>query len=481
MKIPVLPISYRDARLLFDVIGGDVAPVSWRGAMPVTYRIGGQNAVRIRLKVLFNWDLRPAYNVLAKLTGSEYPDQWIIRGNHHDAWVIGAHDPASGMVALLEQARATAVLTKSGWKPRRTIVFCAWDAEEPGLLGSTEWVEEHGSELDKNAVAYINTDGNSRGFLKTFEGSHSLQLMAVQATQDVTDPQTGVPISDRLRALLLIDSGDSPATEVSLRLEAPGCGSDYSPFIQHLGIASLNLGFSGEGTGGEYHTMFDTYDHYCRHLDPKFEYGIALTTLCGLVTLRLVEADLVPFDFEAQAATIKDYAIELEEVAGKMRETTARHNAWLEEGIYELVADPVDPKSPPEPKAAVPYLNFAPLNNAVDRLQAAANRYAKAQTRLLSGELTLSTSAMAELNQILFRSERTLIREKGLPGRPWFRHQLYAPGRYTGYSVKTLPGIREAIEERQWDEVDGQIEQAATHLEELAETINRATHLIAGN
>ena len=481
MKIPVLPISYRDALQLFRVIGGDVAPPAWRGGMPVTYRVGGTNAVKIRLQASFRWDLEPAYNVLAKLRGAEFPDQWIVRGNHHDAWVIGAHDPVSGMVTVLEQARAMAELVKSGWRPRRTIVFCAWDAEEPGLLGSTEWVEGHREELVRKAVAYVNTDGNSRGFLNTFEGSHSLEKMAVEAAHAVKDPQTGVAIPERLQALLMVQSGGATDRDFGLRLEAPGCGSDYSPFIQHLGIASLNLGFSGEGAGGEYHTMFDTFDHYIRHRDPSFEYGVALTELCGLITLRLAQADVVPFDFEIQAETVKTYVTELEELVKTMRDKTIRRNVLLDEGLYQLAADPLHPKSPPEKNAPVPHFNFAPLRNAVERLQFSAQRYSEAQLELLSGNVTMSAPELQKLNRVLFQSERALIREEGLPGRPWFRHQLYAPGRYTGYSVKTLPGIREAIEERQWEEVNGQIEQVAAYLEKLTKRVDEATSLIRRN
>ena len=242
--IPVLPISYEDAQPLLEALEGPVAPENWRGALPITYHIGPGPA-KVRLKLEFDWQLKPAHNVIATMPGEVYPDDWVIRGNHHDAWVHGASDPVSGMVALMEEARVIAELAKEGHRPKRTLIYCAWDAEEPGLIGSTEWVEDHFEELREKTVAYVNTDGNSRGFLSA-GGSHNLETLVAQVAESVMDPQTGVSVNKRRNAALEV-SGQEPG----FRLSALGSGSDYSPFLQHAGIASLNIGYGGEGSGGE--------------------------------------------------------------------------------------------------------------------------------------------------------------------------------------------------------------------------------------
>lgn len=247
-KIPVLPISYEDAQPLLEALDGQVAPNSWKGGLPITYHIGPGPA-KVHLKLEFDWQLKPAYNVIATMKGADFPDQWVMRGNHHDAWVHGANDPISGMVALMEEARVVGELAKKGNRPKRTLVYCAWDAEEPGLIGSTEWVEDHKKELQQKVVAYINTDGNGRGFLGA-GGSHSLQAMVGEVAGTVKDPQRGVSIKERRSAVNLVNGGKE-----DFSLYALGSGSDYTPFIQHAGIASLNLGFGGENAGGEYHTI----------------------------------------------------------------------------------------------------------------------------------------------------------------------------------------------------------------------------------
>ena len=477
MKIPVLPISSVDAEPFFKVLDGPVAPTDWRGALPVTYRLGGGRAL-VRLKAEFDWKLVPTYNVIAKMKGAVSPDQWVIRGNHHDAWVIGARDPISGLVPLLEQARALGELAKTGWRPRRTLVFCAWDGEEPGLLGSVEWCEHHAAELQQKAVAYINTDSNARGFL-SIGGSHSLESLAADVAHRVNDPLTGISASERLRASVLVRGTSAQRAEFlnrrDLRLKALGSGSDYSAFLQHLGIASFNLSFRGEGVGGEYHTCFDTFDHYVKNIDPGHRYGIALAQVCGRLTLRLSEAQILPFDFNAQAETINRYITEVTTLAETLRRETQIQNQLLAAGRFQQAADPKQKYLPPAPQKPVPHINFAPLLNAGQKLKTAGADFHKA---LAAHDQKLSLDQLKTLNQKIYQTERALITQAGLPRRPWFRHQIYAPGFYTGYGVKTLPAIREALESRNWKEAGEQIGLVSATLSKLAQQLDAATKTI---
>ncbi len=479
MKIPVLPISYADALPFLEALEGPVAPVDWRGALPITYHLGPGPA-RVRLHVEFDWKLTPAYNVIARVRGAELPDEWVVRGNHRDGWAIGAADPTSGMVALLEEARAVGELMNGGWRPRRTIVYAGWDAEEPALLGSTEWAEHHANELREKAVAYINTDGNGRGFLH-MGGSHTLEAFINQVARDVTDPQTGASAWERARAAVAVrgseEAREAALSRPDLRISPLGSGSDYTPFLQHLGIASLNLGFWGENGGGSYHSMFDSFDHYIRFGDPGFAYGVALAETTGRVTLRLANAEVLPFEFGGFADAVALYVKEVEELADEMREETERENRMIRERMYELAADPTETYHPPEPKPAVPYLNFAPVRNALAELERAAEAYDRALAARMAGE-GLPSARAAELNRLLILTERLMTSEEGLPRRPWFRHQIYAPGFYTGYGVKTLPGIREAIEERSWEEAEQQTDRVAGTLRRVAEAIDQATALL---
>jgi len=449
-KIPVLPISYQDAKPLLEALEGAEVPASWKGALPITYHIGPGPA-KVHLKLAFYWDIKPVYNVVAKMKGSEYPDEWVLRGNHHDAWVNGAADPISGMVALMEEARSVSELTKTGWKPKRTLVYCAWDAEEPGLLGSTEWVEDHADELSKHAVAYINTDGNGRGYLSA-GGSHSLEALMEGIAEDVIDPQTKVSVKDRKKALEIRQNGLE--NYKGFRLYALGSGSDYTPFIQHLGIPSLNLGYDGEDDGGEYHSIYDTYDLYTRFKDPGFDYGIALAQTAGRATLRLANADLLPFEFNRFAKTVSEYTEELVQLPEKLRTKVNRENALIDAKVYELTQDRFKQAYQPKRKAAVPFVNFAPLQNAVAQLK---KQSAQLQEKLNANQL--NKNQMEEVNLLLKKSETFLTNADGLPRRPWFKHFIYAPGFYTGYGVKTLPGVREAIEQNDWKETAMQIDK----------------------
>jgi len=464
-KIPVLPISYEDAQPLLAALEGPVAPSNWRGGLPITYHIGPGPA-KVHLKLEFDWQLKPAHNLIATWEGNEFPDEWVIRGNHHDAWVHGASDPISGMVALMEEARVVAQLAKEGKKPKRTLVYCAWDAEEPGLIGSTEWVEDHIPELKEKAVAYINTDGNSRGYLGA-GGSHSLEAMVSQVANAVTDPQKGVSVAERRKAANVMRGGDN-----SFKLSALGSGSDYTPFIQHTGIASLNLGYGGEGSGGEYHTIYDTYSHYTRFKDPGFQYGVALANTAGRISLRLANAEVLPFELTQWHSTIEGYLGEVMKTLEDMRAEVEKHNKLVASDAYQLTMDPKKPVAPAKMKEEVPYLDFSPIQNVVAELKKSIETFSKADV------LALSSAKKAQLNEKLMGLEQVLLQDKGLPRRDWFKHQIYAPGFYTGYGVKTLPGVREAIEQKEWKEAQEQIGVLATTLKAFDAQVQKLNSIV---
>ena len=476
MKIPVLPISYEDALPLLQSLTGPVAPVAWRGGLPLTYHVGPSKD-KVHLKLQFNWDIKPLYNVIAKLRGSELPDEWIIRGNHHDGWVNGAADPISGMVAEMEEARVIGEMVKKGFKLKRTLVYCAWDGEEPALLGSTEWAEHNQDELRNKAVAYINSDGNSRGFVGA-GGSHTLEPFFNEIADAVMDPQTGVSIKERRYANALVNGDKATRTRLmgnkNIRLSALGAGSDWSGFLQFLGIASLNLGFGGEGSGGEYHSVYDSYDHFIRFKDPGFQYGIALSKTAGRAMLRLANADVLPIDFNSFYKTVNEYVGELKTLLDNTRAETEQENKMISDKLFDLAKDPKKGFQSPKPKDAVPFLNFSGLENKMAELKTNAEEFQK----LYANGTQLSPEKRKELNEILFKVERALINEKGLPRRSWYKHQVYAPGFYTGYGVKTLPGIREGIEERNWKEAQENIEVVAKTMETYTDQVKQATNLV---
>jgi len=471
-RIPVLPVSHKDALPLLSAMDGEVVPPEWRGALPITYHFGPGPA-RVRMKAEFNWDMVTAYNVIARLEGSEFPDEWVIRGNHHDGWNHGANDPISGLITLLAEAKAVAALANAGERPKRTVIYAAWDAEEPGLIGSTEWAEHHAQELKKNAVAYLNTDGNDKGFIY-IGGSHVLERFFNQIIEEVKDPRSEITLKQRLQANLKInaesDQEKKDAERADIRLDPMGSGSDYTPFLQHLGIASANLGFGGEADGGSYHTLYDTYEHHTTWNDPGLIYGETLPKVTGRATLRLANAQRLPFEFLGLADNIALYVSELEELADTMREATAKNSELIDSGAYAAALDPNKSLGAPARHEPVPHFGFAPLKNALERLQTAATAYdAAAKTSTVTSE---------EINRLLFTSERLLTRDEGLDGRPWYKHHIYAPGFYTGYGVKTIPGVREAIEQREYEKVEPQIEIAAGVLNDMAERIEQVTSAI---
>jgi N-acetylated-alpha-linked acidic dipeptidase len=477
MKIPVLPISYGDAQPLLAAIKGPVAPENWRGGLPITYRIGPGPA-RVHLKMTFNWDTKPLWDVIAKLRGSTYPDEWIVRGNHHDAWVNGAEDPIAGLIAELEEARAMGELVKQGWRPKRTIVYAAWDGEEPALLGSTEWVEAHGDELARYAVAYINTDGNGRGFLGA-GGSHTLEKLVNEVIKDVEDPETKLTVWKRAQ-LAAIRYGSTDARRdargrADLKIDALGSGSDFTPFLQHAGVATLSLGFGGEDGGGIYHSIYDDFYWFTHFSDTSFVYGKALSQVVGSAVMRLAGAELLPFGFTNLAETAKGYLGELQKLRDTRDDQIAERNRQLEEGVFSATSDPKEPTQAPKRETPPPHLNFAALQNAIDALQHAADDYERVVQRAHeNGGAALSRASLASVNTKLLQAERAMTNPAGLPGRPWYKHLLYAPGLYTGYGVKTMPAAREAIERGRWDEANVELARVAAALEAEAALVRSA-------
>ncbi|HEY2462255.1 MAG TPA: transferrin receptor-like dimerization domain-containing protein [Candidatus Acidoferrum sp.] len=478
-KIPVLPISYGDAQPLLASLKGRVAPAAWRGGLAVTYRVG-PGPGKVHLKVKSNWEgLKTIYDVIAKIPGSANPDEWVIRGNHHDAWVNGAEDPLSGMSAELEEARALGELLKAGWKPKRTIIYCAWDAEEPGLLGSTEWAEEHADELRQRGVAYINSDGNGRGYFQA-SGSHSLEKFINDVARDVQDPETKLSAWKRWQ-LRQIANPRSPEqrqearSRSDLRIGALGSGSDYGAFVQHDGVAALNIGYGGEDGGGIYHSIYDDFYWYTHFADTTFVYGRALAQTGGSAVMRLADADVLPFEFVNFADTIQTYIKELKALSQKMRDDISERNKELEEGAFAATEDPKEKLIPPAHETVPPVLNFAPLDNAAETLMHSGMEYHKALEHAnRDSGAALGSASIAELNKMLIESERKLTTPDGLPGRPWFKHLIDAPGQYTGYEAKTLPAVRESIEQKQWRQAEEAIVVVSHALENEAQLISSA-------
>ncbi len=473
-KIPVLPISWADATPFLKALGGQTVPESWRGALPFTYHVG-PSTVKAHLALSFNWDRKPLYDVVAKIPGKKYPDQWVIRGNHHDAWVNGAGDPLSGTSPELEEARTFGELLKQGWQPDRTIIYCFWDGEEPALLGSTEWAETHADELKQHAVAYFNSDGNGRGYFRA-EGSHSLENFVNDIAKDIQDPETGMTVWKRVRLVDLSRAKGQERSEIhsraDLRIPALGSGSDYTVFIDHLGIASVNLGYGGEDQGGgEYHSVYDDFYWYTHFSDTDFSYGRALAQTTGTMVMRMADADALPFQFADLADTVHMYDTQLKTLLTEKRDEAKERDEEIADGVYKALQDPKKPMVPPPVEAIPPYLNFAPLDQASDDLTDAAKAFDQAFN-------AANGNAPEGLNADLIRSERVLTDERGLPNRQWFEHLLYAPGFYTGYGVKTIPGVREAIEQKKWTEADEQIGRVSAALEREADLLKQATKLL---
>jgi N-acetylated-alpha-linked acidic dipeptidase len=477
LKIPALPISYADASKIIAGLQGPVVTGRERGGLPMAYHWGGTDAVKVHLAVKSDWSLKPVYDVIATLRGSTYPDEWVVRGNHHDGWVMGAADPLTGQVALMNEAKALGALYRQGWRPKRTIVYASWDGEEPGLLGSTEWAETHADELKRKAVLYVNTDNNGRGYLSA-EGNGELSGLVTQAAAAVADPETGVPVLDRARARIIAghyDGGDDSAAELDaaragrLPLGPLGSGSDYSSFAQHLGIAALNLGFGGEDfSGGSYHSLYDTYYHVMHFDDPGLLYGAALSKLVGRIVIHAADADRVPAHYSSFAAEVARYVDEVGKLADDQREKDRTLADLRREGDFKLTSAPYDPTIAPADKGITPLIDMLALQNASDHLTRAAG----AADSALADEQSLPPTTQARINASLATIDELLLDPQGLPGRPWYKNLISAPGTLTGYGAKTLPGIREGIEQRRFDDARAYVQRTAAVIEAYANRLD---------
>jgi len=492
LKIPALPISYADATVLLKAMTGRVVPGNWRGALPITYRVGPSDQ-KLHLAVKSDWSLKPVYDVVAKMQGSEYPDQWVVRGNHRDGWVYGASDPLSGQVALLAEAKSMGELAKTGWKPKRTIVYLSWDGEEPGLLGSTEWAEEHAAELKQKAIVYLNTDGNGRGFFYA-EGSHDLQHFINTVTDGIEDPEAHVSVSQRSRAAVRAQAMSPSAREEikaaakidadptkDYQLGALGSGSDYSAYIEHLGLPAVNMGYGGEGDGGggDYHSRYDTYEHHSRFDDPGFVYDTLLAKTVGHMVIDLADTELPVVQAEDFASTVSMYLGEVKKLADSRREAAEVQAKAMTDKVFEDVYDPTKTNGMPEALKPVPKFDFGPMDKAVKQLDKSAKAYDEA---FAANGAKLSPDARAKLWAAVQPLDQTLAPDNvGLPGRPWFKNLIYAPGRYTGYGAKTLPGIREAIEDERFDDATKYISLTADALNAYSAQLDKATAVLKGS
>jgi N-acetylated-alpha-linked acidic dipeptidase len=479
LKIPTLPISYRDATRIISALQGPLVTGKQRGGLGFAYHWGGTDAVQVHLAVKSDWSLKPVYDVIAVLKGATYPDQWVVRGNHHDGWVFGASDPLTGQVALMSEAKALGALYRQGWRPARTIVYASWDGEEPGLLGSTEWAEAHADELKRKALIYINTDGNGRGFFDA-SGSHELQHFVNQAANDVLDPKTNVSSAQRGRAAILAaayvdkdsvkdDQFEAAKSGGDLPLGALGSGSDYTAFLQHLGIASLNLGYGGEDeSNGSYHSVYDSYYHVIHFDDPGLKYGAALSKVVGRIVMRAADAPRVPARYGDFANAVSRYLTDIKKLAADQREKDRALADLRREGDFVLAASPQDPLIAPRDQGITPLIDMLPLENAVDHLKRAAS----AADAMLSHEDALAPASQGRINAGLAQIDQLLLDPAGLPGRPWFKNLVYAPGTLTGYGAKTLPGVREAIEQRRFDDARAYVVRTAKVIEDYANRLD---------
>jgi len=476
-KIPVLPISYADALPLLSALKGPVAPEDWRGALTITYHIGPGPA-RVHLRVASNWDIKLIYDVIGTLRGAD-DGQWVIRGNHHDAWVNGADDPISGQAAMLEEARMLGEIHRQGWIPKRTIIYCAWDGEEPGLLGSVEWVETHLNELQKHAVAYINSDSTERGYFFP-GGTQDLQSFVSGVARDIEDPETHMSVFQRSHLVSIAKAKDAEERKDlrkrnDLVVSALGDGSDFTAFQDFAGIPTLSIGFGDEDDGDQYHSIYDDFYWYTHFIDTDFVYGRALAQTGGTAMMRLADADLIPYDYSPQAEAIAKYEEELEKLLKDKQDEFTERNLQLQEGVFTALADPRNPTVPPPVEAVPPYMNFAPMKNAIDLLKKSAERYSSILSDWQAkGSPAISAQDLDSINAELLKIPRLFLSEKGLPERPWFKNQIYAPGAYTGYGAKPIAAVREYMDEKKWKEADAQIPQVAEAVENVATGISKA-------
>jgi N-acetylated-alpha-linked acidic dipeptidase len=446
VKIPVLPISYADAQPILEQLTGPEVPLNWRGALPITYH-AGPGATRVHMKTDYDWSTRPLYDVIATIPGADFPDEWVIAGNHHDAWVNGADDPVSGVAALLESARALGALRKQGWKPKRTIKIAFWDGEEFGLLGSTEWAEKHQNELRQKTVAYLNSDHTGKGWIQ-ISGSHTLDAFATEVAAAVQQPGTDMSLLEAFLQNSVAQEGDKPLTPEKhgeFTIGALGAGSDYVAFLDYLGIASMNAGFAGQSKSGVYHSAYDSIYWYLHFSDGTFVDCRALSQYTATALLRLADAAILPFEFSHFASIVTAYLDDIQQRAQRRGQT----------------------------------LDVSELNQQLEKLrQNGTNLDALIEAAMFRD--SLPPARLHTVNQALIHSERVLTRPEGLPNRSWYKHQIYAPGFYTGYDVKTVPGVREAIESKDWALAQKEMDIVRQCLDNLNQVVVTAISGLSG-
>jgi len=453
--IPVQPISYGDARHLLEPLRGPLRPKGFQGGLPFPYHVGGTNDVRVRLKTDIEFVTKTIWDVISRIDGTVQKDRWVVLGNHRDAWVFGAVDPNSGTTAMIELGRGFGQLLKSGWKPRRSIVLCSWDAEEEGLIGSTEWAEEKASELQEKAVAYLNVDVAVSGSNFSASSVPSIWKLIRSAAQDVRDPKTSKSVyeawRDRLRENApeseLYDANGNEKAQPPPRIGALGSGSDYTPFLQHLGVPSLDMGFGGDY--GVYHSAYDSFYWMSHFGDPTFQYHVAAAQIWGTIAMRLADAEGLPLDYTDYAAQLREFVNETKRMA-----------------VRRKLGDMFDSKSL---LGAID--DFADGGGKIDKRR--REDILSAEKFLLTGGNNApgSVARLQRINDALIRAERALTDDRGLRGRSWFKHQIYAPGFYTGYAALPLPDLRQAIE-------DGRASDAKEAADRITEAIRRATEVL---
>ena len=457
-RIPVQPISYGAARRLLEPLRGPVRPKGFQGGLPFPYHVGGTDHVRVHLKTQMDYQVRKIWNVISRIDGNEEKDRWVIMGNHRDAWTFGAVDPNSGSTAMLEAGRGFGALLRDGWKPRRTILMCSWDGEEYGLLGSTEWAEHHADELKQKAVAYINMDSAVSGPNFGAASVPSMWRLIRAATRDIKHPNGKTVYQDwqdRAREQtaepdLTSAAAGTDTAVAEARIGALGSGSDYTPFLQHLGIPAIDMGFGGDY--GVYHSAYDSFYWMSNHGDPGFKYHVLAAQLWGTVTMRLADAPGLPFYYRDYAFQIRDYFNESLKTA-KLRNLAS---AFSEKPIREAIEDLAE-----EAERTEKARREAVAEVESTRVEA-SDRHPRAVARL------------KRINDALIMVERSLTDTRGLRGRPWYVHQIYAPGMYTGYAAQPLPDFRQALEDRNSTNAGEALARIVEALKRATETLKRA-------
>jgi N-acetylated-alpha-linked acidic dipeptidase len=453
--IPVQPIAYGDARLLLQPLRGPLRPKGFQGGLPFPYHAGGTNDVRVHLKTDIEFVTKTIWNVITQIEGAVEKNRWVVLGNHRDAWVFGAVDPNSGTTAMIELGRGLGQLLKSGWKPRRSIILCSWDAEEQGLIGSTEWVEENAAELKERAVAYLNMDAAVSGPNFGASSVPSMWRLIRAAARDVRDPKSGKSVyeawSERARQNApdtdLYDDQGNEKPSLPPPIGPLGSGSDYTPFLQHLGVPALDMGFGGDY--GVYHSAYDSFYWMSHFGDPTFQYHVAAAQIWGTIALRLANAGGLPLDYTDYASALRGFADETKRLANRKK----LGNSFDAKSLLRAIDDFDDEAAKVEKRRREEVLDVEKsLREGVSEDPRAIGR-------------------LRRINEALMQTERALIDDRGLRGRTWYKHQVYAPGFYTGYAALPFPDLRQAIE-------DGRAADANEAAGRIIEAIKRATEVL---